>query len=201
MSFELIEAEKAHYPKALMCRALGLSRSGHHSYSTRGPSRRALEGQQLDVLVAAIFAELDGRYAHHHPVDRSRPPAAEPSAGSAARTRHQQHQPRRRPSRPCLVSICSPTLRRAPSIGASDHHSGSSPSFSKYLCAAHPTLSVSATAVLAFHAFPSTGTHPIKNCDTVRPPTVAAKVPSNVVAAVSVTRRPWTCAIATIIAV
>ena len=27
MSFELIEAEKAHYPKALMCRALGLSRN------------------------------------------------------------------------------------------------------------------------------------------------------------------------------
>jgi putative transposase len=62
MSFELIEAEEAHYPKALMCRALGLSRSGHHAYSTRGPSRRALEEQQLDVLVAAIFAELGGRY-------------------------------------------------------------------------------------------------------------------------------------------
>jgi putative transposase len=62
MSFELIEAEKAHYPKALMCRALGLSRSGHHAYSTRGPSRRTLEEQQLDVLVAAVFAELSGRY-------------------------------------------------------------------------------------------------------------------------------------------
>lgn len=62
MSFELIEAEEAHYPKALMCRALGRSRSGHHAYSTRGPSRRALEEQQLDVLVAAIFAELGGRY-------------------------------------------------------------------------------------------------------------------------------------------
>src|SRR5258708_5471234 len=62
MSFELIEAEDAHYPKALMCRALGLSRSGHHAYSTRGPSRRALEEQQLDVLVASIFAELGGRY-------------------------------------------------------------------------------------------------------------------------------------------
>jgi hypothetical protein len=28
MSFELIEAEEAHYPKALMCRALGLSAPG-----------------------------------------------------------------------------------------------------------------------------------------------------------------------------
>jgi transposase InsO family protein len=62
MSFELVAAEEAHYPKALMCRALGLSRSGHHAYRTRGPSRRALGQQQLDVLVAAIFAELKGRY-------------------------------------------------------------------------------------------------------------------------------------------
>ena len=62
MSFELIAAEEAHYPKALMCRALGLSRSGHHSFRTRGPSSRALGQQQLDLLVAAIFAELRGRY-------------------------------------------------------------------------------------------------------------------------------------------
>ena len=34
MSFELIAAEEARYPKALMCRALGLSRSGHHSFRT-----------------------------------------------------------------------------------------------------------------------------------------------------------------------
>ena len=60
MSFELIEAEKGNYPKALMCRALGLSRSGHHAFMTREPSQRALEQQQLDVLVAAIFAELKG---------------------------------------------------------------------------------------------------------------------------------------------
>jgi putative transposase len=62
MSFELIAAEEAHYPKALMCRALGLSRSGHHSFRTRGPSRRALGQQQLDLLVAAIFTELKARY-------------------------------------------------------------------------------------------------------------------------------------------
>jgi len=62
MSFELIAAEEAHYPKALMCRALGLSRSGHHAFRTRGPSRRALGQQQLDVQVAAVFGELKGHY-------------------------------------------------------------------------------------------------------------------------------------------
>jgi transposase InsO family protein len=62
MSFELIEAEKGNFPKALMCRALGLSRSGHHAFETRGPSNRDLDTQKLDVVVAAIFAELGGRY-------------------------------------------------------------------------------------------------------------------------------------------
>lgn len=62
MSFELVEAEKANFPKALMCRALGLSRSGNHAFETRGPSKRALEQQKLDVAAAAIFAEEEGRY-------------------------------------------------------------------------------------------------------------------------------------------
>jgi transposase InsO family protein len=62
MSFELIEAEKGNYPKALMCRALGLSRSGHHAFKMRGPSQREIEEQQLEVLVAALFVELGGRY-------------------------------------------------------------------------------------------------------------------------------------------
>src|SRR5258708_37343064 len=96
MSFELIEAEEAHYPKALMCRALGLSRSGHHAYSTRGPSRRALEEQQLDVLVASIFVELGGRYGAprieqelrrrgHHCTSRKRVAASLRRQGLAAR--------------------------------------------------------------------------------------------------------------------
>jgi transposase InsO family protein len=62
MSFELVEAEKANFPKALMCRALGLSRSGNHAFETRGPSKRDQEQQQLDVAAAAIFAEESGRY-------------------------------------------------------------------------------------------------------------------------------------------
>jgi putative transposase len=62
MSFDLVAAEEAHYPKALMCRALGLSRSGHHSFRTRGPSRRAIGQQRMDLLVASVFAELKRRY-------------------------------------------------------------------------------------------------------------------------------------------
>ena len=48
--------------RALMCRAVELSLSGHHAHSTWEPRRRAIDEQLLDVLVAAIFAELHGRY-------------------------------------------------------------------------------------------------------------------------------------------
>src|SRR4051812_43600457 len=62
MSFELVSAEEAHYPKALMCRALGLSRSAYHVFVTRKASPRALEQQRIDVGVAAVFAEHKGKY-------------------------------------------------------------------------------------------------------------------------------------------
>jgi transposase InsO family protein len=97
VSFELIKAEEAHYPKALMCRALGLSRSGHHAFSTRGPSARALAEHRLDVLVAAVFAELKGRYGaprilrelrlRGHRTSRKRIAASMVRQGLAARPR------------------------------------------------------------------------------------------------------------------
>lgn len=62
MTFALVSAEEAVYPKALMCRALGLSRSGHHAYRTRKASPRALARQKLDVQVAAVFKEKKSRY-------------------------------------------------------------------------------------------------------------------------------------------
>jgi len=62
MTFALVSAEEAVYPKALMCRALGLSRSGHHAFRTRKASPRALARQRLDVQVAAVFKEKKGRY-------------------------------------------------------------------------------------------------------------------------------------------
>ena len=98
MSFELIAAEEAHYPKALMCRALGLSRSGHHAFRTRGPCSRAIAQQKLDVLVAALFAELEGRYGapriekelrrRGHRTSRKRVAASMVRQGLAARRRH-----------------------------------------------------------------------------------------------------------------
>jgi len=98
VSFELIAAEEAHYPKALMCRALGLSRSGNHAHQTRSPSARAMDQQKLDVLVAATFAEMRGRYGaprieeelrrRGYRTSRKRVAASMVRQGLAARRRH-----------------------------------------------------------------------------------------------------------------
>jgi putative transposase len=40
--FRFIAAEKANYPISLLCRMLGVSRSGFHAWQRRAPSDRAL---------------------------------------------------------------------------------------------------------------------------------------------------------------
>jgi len=99
MSFELIEAEKRNFPKALMCRALGLSRSGHHASQTRQASRRELENKQLDVKVAAIFRELKGRYGAPRIEQELRQRGTKTSRKRVAASMRKQHlvaRPKRR---------------------------------------------------------------------------------------------------------
>lgn len=62
MRFACIQAEKANFPIRTMCRLLEVSRSGFHAWERRGPSKRALEDQQLALEVAGIFRESRGRY-------------------------------------------------------------------------------------------------------------------------------------------
>ena len=62
MRFAFIATEKAHYPVALLCRMLEVSRSGYYAWSQRSPARRTVEDQKLGLEVAAIFQENRGRY-------------------------------------------------------------------------------------------------------------------------------------------
>ena len=62
MRFAFILAEKAFYPISVLCRVLGVSRSGFHAWAKREPSRRARDDAKLAVEVAAAHARSRGTY-------------------------------------------------------------------------------------------------------------------------------------------
>jgi hypothetical protein len=49
--FAVIDAKRADYPITVLCRALGVSRSGHYAWVGRPPPRRAVEDRRLAILV------------------------------------------------------------------------------------------------------------------------------------------------------
>ncbi|MCA1699231.1 MAG: IS3 family transposase, partial [Actinobacteria bacterium] len=60
--FRLIAAERATHPISLMCRLLGVSRSGFHAWLRRRPSRRWVSDVRLLELIQAIHSESRGSY-------------------------------------------------------------------------------------------------------------------------------------------
>jgi putative transposase len=60
--FRFIEAEKAHHPISLMCRMLGVSRSGFHAWRHRPPSQRQLSDAWLLERIGQIHRENRGVY-------------------------------------------------------------------------------------------------------------------------------------------
>jgi putative transposase len=62
VKFALIQAEKAHFPIAFMCRQLGVSRAGYYAWGRRPESARAREERALGVQVAAVHRESRRAY-------------------------------------------------------------------------------------------------------------------------------------------
>ena len=62
MKYELIRAEKAHFSIELMCRTLGISRSGYYAWLKEPESQRAAQDHQLAMHVQATFLENKKRY-------------------------------------------------------------------------------------------------------------------------------------------
>ena len=60
--FRFIAAEKANHSISLMCRLLGVSRSGFHAWERRPPSDRALADAWLVDRIARIHRESRGTY-------------------------------------------------------------------------------------------------------------------------------------------
>ena len=60
--FRFIVAEKTNYPISLMCRVLGVSRSGFHAWERRAPSERALVDARLSERIREIYARSRDSY-------------------------------------------------------------------------------------------------------------------------------------------
>jgi putative transposase len=62
VKFACILAEKAHFPVALMCKCLQVSRSGYYAWQRRPPSQRALENDRLLARIREAHAQSRGTY-------------------------------------------------------------------------------------------------------------------------------------------
>jgi len=62
VKFQFIATEKAHHALTVLCRCMGVTRSGFHAWQSRPESARARRDRQLKVLVHASFAATKGRY-------------------------------------------------------------------------------------------------------------------------------------------
>lgn len=62
MRFAFIHAEKARFPTSLLCRHLGVSRSGYYAWLQRPPSRRAVEDARLVPVIRACHAQSRATY-------------------------------------------------------------------------------------------------------------------------------------------
>jgi putative transposase len=62
--FEFIDAEKASYPISLLCKVLGVSRSGYYDWKDRPPSKRATENAALAHRISQIHQRSRGTYGY-----------------------------------------------------------------------------------------------------------------------------------------
>ena len=60
--FRFIDAEKGNFDVAVMCRVLGVSRSGYYAWARRPPSERTLANATLVEEIRRVHAESDGTY-------------------------------------------------------------------------------------------------------------------------------------------
>ena len=62
MVFRFIDAEKGNFDVAVMCRVLGVSRSGYYAWARRSPSERTLANATLVEEIRRVHTQSDGTY-------------------------------------------------------------------------------------------------------------------------------------------
>lgn len=72
MRFAFIDAEKARYPIATLCKMLDVSESGYHAWKKRPPSRRATENARITAHLKAEFKRSRETYGSPRLTDELR---------------------------------------------------------------------------------------------------------------------------------
>jgi len=62
MRFGFIDAERANYPVAILCRCLQVSRAGYYAWGRRPASARSIENAELGVAIKAAHTASRGTY-------------------------------------------------------------------------------------------------------------------------------------------
>lgn len=62
--YKFIEAQKAYYPVSLICRVLGVARSGYYAWRTRGISARTVADAEIIERIRGIHKESRGTYGY-----------------------------------------------------------------------------------------------------------------------------------------
>lgn len=70
--YELIDSEKAAFPVATLCEAVGVSRSAYYAWRRSGPSEREQANERLLIEIRAIHAENEARYGSPRILDELR---------------------------------------------------------------------------------------------------------------------------------
>jgi putative transposase len=62
MKFAFIQAEKAQFPVAALCRILGVTRQGYYAFASRSPSARTCHEAELRTRIRQVYAQSHSRY-------------------------------------------------------------------------------------------------------------------------------------------
>jgi putative transposase len=70
--YELVDSEKAAFPVATLCEAVGVSRSAYYAWRRSGPSGREQANERLLAEIRAIHTENEARYGSPRMLDELR---------------------------------------------------------------------------------------------------------------------------------
>ena len=70
--YELVDSEKAAFPVAALCEAVGVSRSAYYAWQSSTPSARELANERLLAEIRSIHVENEARYGSPRIVDELR---------------------------------------------------------------------------------------------------------------------------------